>query len=322
MARRRQPYPWLLREWSRESAREVSLPVPPDDIPEFYRSLGCPFLVSKTNERVTELADYQLEAIELHLRHRKLLVLKGQKMGLSSLFLLVYLWHALTDCQGYEMIIIAQSEPQAMQHADDLKKMLKGSRYRDYLIENPRKYGEDLLATQRTTAHHIYVANRDGGEPAMIHILSPRATRTASLKRVKAIFASDITFVSELEERQNLYFAALEARLTMTEGPIVIECPTVGLHYGPPWTIDKEYQEKMRAGIEPTEHDWHVARLPVQRAVDAGVVNPAILEPLRQQYGPLYDGLYNTIWQTGGDTWYDPNLFQMGNADMAVGGSP
>ena len=163
----------------------------PSTVEGFYQALGCPFTDSKTGETITELAPYQIRTIRNHMKHRKLLILKSQKIGLSSLGIVMTLWHALTDCQGYEIVVLAQSRDKAIQHGRDIRKFLAKSRFRDYLITG-RHEASGLLRDETTKQMDIYIHNRhDLSTPTQIHILSPSATQIASLKRVKMAWCSD-----------------------------------------------------------------------------------------------------------------------------------
>src|SRR5690349_21058250 len=75
----------------------------PDGIQEFYDELGHPFFDSKTKAPIIKLAKLQLRFWNLHRKYKKLLVLKSQKIGISSLCILICLWHAFTDCMGMEI---------------------------------------------------------------------------------------------------------------------------------------------------------------------------------------------------------------------------
>lgn len=278
-----------------------------DDPVKFYRQIGCPFRNSKTNERITELAPYQVRTVRNHQRHRKLLVLKSQKIGLSSLGIVITLCHALTDCMGYELIVFAQNKDQAIQHGRDFRRFLAASKYRDYLVTRPSQV-PGMLRDEVSTMTNIFMVSRHGGEPTHIHILSPSASAVASLKRVKFVWCSDITFVEHLPARQRNVFAALSARLTMTEGPIFIECPTVG-HLGPIYEIDDSFQERQKAKIPQDPHDFFVDRITVWEAVKAGVLSMAMVQGLKREHGPAFPALFEAVWGAGGAAWYTPDQF-------------
>ena len=276
----------------------------PATIPEFYAELEYPFTDSKTNQPIKTLAPYQLRTIENHLKYQKLLVLKSQKIGLSSLGIVMTLFHALTDCQGYEIVVLAQNKDKAIQHGRDMRKFLLGSaKYRNYLIQ--KSYPEmGLLRDEVTKMTEIYIHNRSNfRNPTQIHILSPSVGALASLKRVKFAWCSDITLVKDVAERQQLYFLALMSRLILTEGPVFIECPTVG-HLGPIYQIDDNYQQKIKAGITPGKYDFHVDRIPVMEAVKAGLMSEEAVEALRQEHGNMFGALFEANWFAGDNVWY------------------
>ena len=174
-----------------------------------------------------------------------------------------------------------------------------------------------MLRDEVTKMTEIFVRNRsDASTPTQIHILPPSATQIASLKRVKFAWCSDITIIDDVAERQQLYFLALMSRLILTEGPVFIECPTVG-HLGPIWAIDNKFQEAVRAGKKLGEHDFYVDRIRVQEAVDAGLMSAEAVDALKREHGPMFDALFNADWFAGDQAWY--SRAQMNNqTDLAT----
>lgn len=291
---------------TRGPARHLNLPIPPPSVADFYQELGCPFIDSKTDEPVRTLAPYQHRTLANHEKYRKLLVLKSQKIGLSSLGIIMTLHHALTDCQGFQIIILAQSIEKSEEHADDLVKILKASpKYRDYLIGKPTD-NQSRMGTKRdkTRVQQVMIQTRNKRRQATrIYVLPPTAPAIASLKRVKYIWASDITIIRDLPERQKLYFQALTSRLILTEGKIFIECPTVG-HLGPIYDLDEKFQALRKAGRLPGEHEFYVDRIKVQEAVDAGLMTQAAVDSERAEHGPMFDSFFNADWFAGDSVWY------------------
>ena len=279
----------------------------PDDIEKFYQELGCPFTDSKTDEPITELTPYQKRTIENHRKHLKLLVLKSQKIGLSSLGIVITLWHALTDCQGFEIIVLAQSNEKAIQHGRDIRKILANSKYADYLVTK-QKQVKGAVKDEVSKMTEIYIQNRrNPNNQTQIHILGPSATQIASLKRVKFAWVSDITILEAIEQRQQMVFLALMSRLILTDGPVFIECPTVGT-LGPVWQIDDDFQKKKLAGEKLGKFDFYVDRIKVQEAVDAGLMNEEAVDALRRQHGPMFPALFEADWFAGDQAWYTKEL--------------
>ena len=149
---------------------------------------------------------------------------------------------------GFDLIILAQSNDKAIEHARDLRKFVANSRYKDYRItkqwQNPGPVKEEVCST-----FHIYLQNRDMTSVSNTHIyvLPPSTTQIASIKRVKYAWCSDITMIDTIPERQRGYFMALVSRLILTEGKVFIECPTVG-HLGPIFELDQAFQDAVKAG--------------------------------------------------------------------------
>ena len=234
------------------------------------------------------------------------MVLTSQKIGLSSLGIVMTLHHALTDCQGFQIIILAQSIEKSEEHADDMVKMLQGSlKYRDYLIsrstENISRMGSQR---DKTRVQQVMIQTRDRSrEATRIYVLPPTAPSIASLKRVKFIWASDITIIRDLPERQEVYFQALTSRLILTEGSIFIECPTVG-HLGPIYDLDDKFQALTKAGRSPGRHEFYVDRIKVKEAVDAGLMTQEAVDAERKDHGPMFDAFFNADWFAGDSVWY------------------
>ena len=280
----------------------------PMDIVDFYVDLGCPFIDSKTGQKIRTLAPYQIRTIKNHLKHKKLLVLKSQKIGLSSLGIVITLWHALTDCMGFDIIIMAQSMDKAIQHGKDLKRMLLESRYKDYLIQRPKDV-KGLMKDEITKATEVYMHNRhDPNRPTHIYILPPSATQIASLKRVKFIWVSDITVIQSTSQNQQLVFLAMMSRIILTEGPVFIECPCVGT-LGPVYQLDKAFQDRQKSGEPPGEFDFYVDRIKVQEAVDAGLMTAEAVESLRRDHGTMFGPLFEADWHSGDNAWYMESMF-------------
>ena len=292
------------------------LPIPPDSMEAFYGELGYPFLDSKTNEPVKKWNNYQRRAVRNHLKHLKFLLLKGQKMGISSLFIIVALHHALTDCQSFELIVLAQSKEKAIEHGRDMRHILANSeKYKDYLIEKPSD-APGLLRDEVTKITEIYIKTRNNpAVPTHIHILYPSAGQIASLKRVKFAWLSDVTLVKDVVDRQRLWFAALTSRLILTEGPVVIECPTVG-HLGPIWEIDDKFQKAMEAGQKLGRFDFFVDRLRVDEAVKEGMMTKEAVDALRREHGPMFAALFEADWFAGDSSWYSKD--QIKHSDDAT----
>ena len=311
----------------------MRLPTPPPTVEEFYADLGCPFEDSKTGEHIINLAPYQLRTLENLRRHRKLLVLKSQKIGLSSLGIVATLHEGLTRCQGYEMIILAQSKDKVVEHGRDMVKFIENSKYSDYLIAKQHQV-PGAIKSEVTSSFHIYLQNRDltSVRPTHIYLLPPSSRQIASIKRAKFVWASDITIVEDVAEHQQSTFMALLSRLIMTEGNIFIECPTVG-NLGPIYTLDRKFQNAVKAGIldEKTgkvlrpqdmppavaEHTFFVDRIPVREAVECGVMRKNAVEALRIEHGPMFPAYFEANWFAGDSAWFGPEQLAIGTKEAA-----
>ena len=311
----------------------MKLPVPPERLEDFYQDLGCPFTDSKTDETITKFTPYQLRTAENLRQHRKLLVLKAQKIGISSEGIVHTLLRGLRDCQGFDMIVLAQSNEKAVEHARDMKKFLANSKYKDYLItkqwQNPGPIKEEVSST-----YHIYLQNRDLTSLSNTHIfvLPPSTTQIASIKRVKHVWCSDITMIDTIPERQRSYFLAILSRLVLTEGTIFIECPCVG-HLGPIYELDQRFQDAVKAGIidretgkvlkpdvlspKVADHMFFVDRIRVQEAVDCGMMSSEAVEALKIEHGPMFPAFFEADWYAGDSAWFGPDQLREGTVEAA-----
>jgi len=201
----------------------------PTDVPglekfqKFYEELGMPFFHSLTKKQIKKLSPLQMRIIKLHIKHRLLEILKSQKIGISSLCILITLWHALTDCQGMELIINAQSDDQAKTHAQDFRRILAGSeKYRDYLITS-QYTSLGLLKDEVTKVHTIYLHNpKNPRMPTKIIVVGMSPGALLSHKRVGFIWSSDITISQLTAQKKQEVWAAMLSRLANSLGPIIV----------------------------------------------------------------------------------------------------
>ena len=100
----------------------------------------------KTGEYVTELTDYQYRIWKNENKAKYRVVIKSQKVGISTSALLEDFQIALTKAKGFDILIIAQTQAHANEHLRTLKNLILNSdKYRQFLITNP----SELLLRER-----------------------------------------------------------------------------------------------------------------------------------------------------------------------------
>ena len=290
----------------------------PDDIQLFYEELGSPFFNSETKEPVLKLADLQLEIWAIHKKYKKLLILKSQKIGISSLCILITLWHALTDCVGMEIIINAQSDEQAKTHAQDLRRILLGSeRYRDYLITSDFT-SLGLLKDEITKVHTVYLHNpRMPRLPTKIIVVGQSQGALLSHKRVGFIWSSDMTISSQTVETQKSVWGAMLSRLANSQGPIIVECPArspEGPIYDTYERFEKVYgkvcnyfrhflKDPISKKLNP-KHDFYVQKFTYERGIEDGFFDEDFIEAEKKRLGPIFGTFYRADFFASQTTWY------------------
>ena len=222
----------------------------PDDLQKLYEQLGSPFFHSLTKKQITKLSKLQKEIWKLHQTHRLLLILKSQKIGISSLCILITLYHALTDCMGMELIINAQSDEQAKEHAQDFRRILAGSeKYKDYLITTAFT-SMGLLKDEITKVRTIYMHNpKNPTMPTKIIVVGMSPGALLSHKRVGFIWSSDSTISQLTAKRKDEVWAAMLSRLANSLGPAIVECPARAPD-GPVYDTWERYQNQLENNIK------------------------------------------------------------------------
>src|SRR5215207_2345658 len=128
----------------------INIPLDPQ---EFYKDFGY-LLHPKTGEYVTELTDYQYKIWKNENNAKYRVVIKSQKVGISTSALLEDFQIALTKAKGFDILIIAQTQAHANEHLRTLKNLiLNYEKYREFLITNP---SELLLKEEKTKVGVAY----------------------------------------------------------------------------------------------------------------------------------------------------------------------
>lgn len=280
-------------------------------IQKFYEELGCPFFNSLTKEQIEELAELQLDIWWNHVTHKMIIILKSQKIGISSLCILITLWHALTDCMGMELIINAQTDDQAKTHAQDLRRIIANSaKYKDYLITNAF-VSLGLLKDEVTKVHTIYLHNpKRPTIPTKIIVVGMSPGALLSHKRVAFIWSSDLTISQLTASKKEEVWGAMLSRRANTEGPVIVECPARDPS-GPVYDADQRFRKQMddKEKIDPNQ-DFFVFEYKYELGLRDGFFTPEFIESEKRRLGPLFGTFYAADWFASGNTWYKKEKLQ------------
>lgn len=278
-------------------------------IQEFYEELGCPFFNSLTKEQITELARLQIDIWWNHVTHKMIIILKSQKIGISSLCILITLWHALTDCMGMELIINAQTDDQAKTHAQDLRRIVANSpKYKDYLITSAF-VSLGLLKDEVTKVHTIYLHNpKRPTIPTKIIVVGMSPGALLSHKRVGFIWSSDSTISALTATKREEVWGAMLSRRANTQGPVIVECPARDPS-GPVYDSFERYEKQLqnKEFIDP-EQDFFVYRFTYELGLRDGFFTPEFIASEKRRLGPLFGTFYAADFFASGHTWYKKEM--------------
>lgn len=285
---------------------------------KFYDELGRPFFHSLTKKQIPKLARLQIDAWKLHILHRLILILKSQKIGLSSLFILITMYHALTDCMGMEIIINAQSDEQAKTHAQDFRRIIAGSsKYKDYLITKPHT-SMGILKDEVSKVHTIYLHNPINPRlPTKIIVVGMSPGALLSHKRVGFIWSSDSTISQLTSQKKHEVWAAMLSRLANSLGPCIVECPAREPS-GPVYETFERYENQLNNN-EKIDHanDFHVYTFKYELGLRDKFFTPAFIVSEKRRLGPLFGTFYEADFFASGQTWYEKKHFE-NTSDVAT----
>jgi hypothetical protein len=277
----------------------------PSDPKEFYRDFGL-LEHPLTSKPVQDLTSYQKEAWHDVSRYRYVLNIKSNKIGLSTSHLLCLFYHMITDCIGYQALIIAQSMRMSREHLYTLHKMILNSeKYRPFLISIGDR-DVNLLREETSRVTEMFIRNpMNPHKPSRIIAIPANAGSAVSWKEVKYIMCSDITMT---DKDYDPTLKGLFTRLANTQGYFVIET----IPNGPQGLVyDAWLRNRTQQGS-----DFKVREYPVLLAVEAGLINEEFLEKEKQRHGLDFDRLYNCSFAaTGG------NVFNLQEVEYCVASS-
>ena len=180
----------------------IKIPLDPQ---EFYNDFGY-LLHPKSGEYVTELTDYQYQIWNDKYNSKYRLVLKSQKVGITTSVLLEDFQDSITRYKGKDILIIAQTQYHANEHLRTMKNLILNSeKYRPFLITNP---SELLLKEEKTKVGVAYIKNPTNVyRPTRIIALGASEGGVWSWKNVSKIHMSDIA-ATNLVDDSGLFAAA------------------------------------------------------------------------------------------------------------------
>ncbi|MEO9294290.1 MAG: hypothetical protein ABI347_01675 [Nitrososphaera sp.] len=269
----------------------VAIPAEPGP---FYADLGC-LPHPRTRRSVVQLAPYQIETWKALLECGRVLVIKSNKIGLSTSTLMVDFQLAVLpsshprSCRGYDQLLIAQTIQHAREHLYTLRK-LDSPKYRPWLIV---KSHDMVLKDEATKVTVLYIRNPENeNRPSRIIGLGlNNAGSVLSWKNVKHIHISDPTAA------EGDYSHAINAgmtRLANTSGSMVIETVPAG----PRGRIYELFQQFNAASGGPAA--FRVFVIPASEAVKAGVIAQDFLDAERERLGGLYGQYYGAKFVAAG----------------------
>lgn len=270
----------------------------PLDPQQFYEDFG--YLVHpKTGQDVLQLTPYQYEIWEARYEHKYRAVFKSQKVGLSTSVLLEDFQASLTDCRGFDILVVAQTQAQANEHLRTLKGLILSSeKYRKYLITKP---SDLILKEEKTKVGVAYIKNPDNRyRPSRIIALGFSESAMWSHKNVKRIHVSDPTVAKTLDDSQ--IFGAMFSRLANTNGDMIIETPP-RRPKGVCWEIyDKYYKNP----ADSLKQKWKIFIVKAEQAVNAGLIAQEFLDDEKIRLGPLYPMFYEAEFLSVGGNVFPP----------------
>lgn len=287
-----------------------SVPIDPQ---QFYQNIGL-LEHPHTRQPVKKLTSYQLEAWRDAFRYRYRLVVKSQKIGMTTTSLmedfqrcLLPIEHSLS-CRGKEILLIAQTHAMAKEHLMTLQYMIMNSdKYRNYLILSA---GEGNSSLEQTKATQLYIYNpTNPKKPTRIIALGPSAASIWSWKNVKHIHMSDVAAIESRIDDAPIFGAAF-SRLANTNGTMLIESPPRGQR-GKVWDIYKA--SKLKGDDVYEEAKFKVREYSAQRAVDAGLITEEFLQAERVRLGPLYGQYYECEFMNPYTSWYTQDMIKYDN---------
>ena len=281
--------PYLLekREDDISSKDDQFLDFPiPENCTDFYNDFGY-LTHPKTGEPVEKLADYQIKIWDDRLSSKYRLILKSQKVGITTSVLMEDFQDAVTRYKGQDILVISQTQYHSNEHLRTLKNLvLNSEKYRRFLITEP---SELLLREEKTKVGVAYIKNPDSKyKPTRIIALGASEQSVWSWKNIAKIHMSDIAATSMVDD--NGLFAAAFSRLANTDGSMIIETPPRGAR----GRVHAIYEQIQKG---ESEFSLHIVR--AEDAVKHNLITFEFLNAEKIRLGSLYPQYYEAVFIEG-----------------------
>lgn len=289
---------------------------PPDDLDEFYAQFR-PITHPYTFMPVTKLTGYQHKMWNAAIEHKRVLCIKGQKIGMTTLCCLRLIHAAQGICRGQQLLVVGPSMDRARDIMRMIRKLYHRSIYKDFPIyEHIRDIDDDLMEGIRTSDSRIYVRNFD--DPSRPTEIIPATMSKSSLsghREVGFVYASDIGLAGISTKQMQDCYALMSSRLAMSRGPMLIETPPNKAE-GPLWELCKDREASAGAGyvrINPelakSESGFWVCSIPTQLAVDEGAMDQTELN-FQMSTSPDAKRYYDACFNMSGTERQDDDLLE------------
>lgn len=283
----------------------------PEDPQEFYEKLGL-LENPKTSQPVPQLTGYQYDVWKAGFRHKYRLIIKSQKIGLSTSVLMedfqraILPTHYPISCRGKEILIISQTQQHATLHIYTLRKLIANSRiFSKFLIRDPLQF---LFRDEVTKARTIFIHNPEKpNKPTRIIGLGSNEGAIWSWKEVKHIHMSDVAATNLVDDSG--LFAAAFSRLANTNGSMIIESPPKGQR-GKLYEIYK-MSKIATENPEVAEAQFKIFEIPYREAIAAGVTTEEFIAGERIRLGPLFSETYECQFLNPSNQWYTEDMFHI-----------
>lgn len=259
----------------------------PLDPQQFYQDFGL-LVHPRTGELSQKLTAYQYETWKAGFFHKYRLIVKGNKIGLTTSCLMELFYHAITDCSGFELLIIAQNLNMSKNHLYTLRKLIRDSnKYKKFVIGEPT---EGLLRDEVTKVTQLFLHNsKNPSQPTRIIAIPASGGNAISWRAVKFVYISDIT-ASQQDYSETLSGAF--TRLANSQGYFLLET-IPGDPIGPVYDLWLNSRSN-------TNSEFWIRQYPTTMAVDFGLVSQEFLDAEKGRHGTLYSKFYDAQFLASG----------------------
>lgn len=252
----------------------------PEDPLLFNQELGS--IPHPADGRPCSLTGYQLDYLNAVRHYRYRMVIKSNKIGMTTTCAREIIHLALTRCRGKEILVIAQKYQLAIDHLETLFNILTSS----------KKYSQ-FLDFKDTTKGVIHFTNS-----SKVIACPPSMTSIMSWKNVGHVLMSDVAFI-EMTDDWPIYRAASSRIANYPLGSLTIETPPNGRR-GFVWEL-YAYDDSFKKFVYP-----------YQLAVQAGLISDEFIETAKTQLGEGFKQFYECDFSTTINAAYPQSAIEQG----------